>query len=97
MKEYPVTEETMDTIATLKTASTVCFAIGSLAAGFALSCWQALSMGEATITPAIAASWSAYRWSASIAAAASYIGGVIFWLKGGSVIQSVKDSTSHGP
>lgn len=97
IKEYPVTEETLDTIATLRTSATVCFAVGSLTAGFALSCWQALSMGEGTVAPAVAATWSAYRWSAVVVTLIAYVGGFIFWAKGGSVIQTIKDNTTHAP
>ena len=92
-----MTEETLDTIATLKTSATACFAIGSLALGFALSCWQALSLGGSSIPPDVAATWSAYRWSSTLITALSYIGGGLFWCKGGSVIQTIKDSTTHAP
>lgn len=96
MKEYPVTEETFDTIGVLRTSAALGFSFGSLCLGFALSSWQAVSMADpTTVAPATIASWTAYGWSALIGAVIFYAGGIVYAFKGGSVVQKVKDGTSH--
>ena len=95
MKEYPITEETLDNIGTLRTSSSLCFAIGSLALGFTLSSAQSLSLAGTGVSEAIAATWTAYTWAGGIVAFGAYIAGGVFFLKGGSVLRKVKDETRH--
>ena len=72
MKEYPITEETLDNIGTLRTSASACFAIGSLALGFALSNVQSIALATG-VSPVIVATWTAYGWASAIVAVAAYI------------------------
>ncbi len=97
VKEYPITEDTLDNIGTLRVSAAFWFAIGSLALGFALSAWQSLELADGSVTDATKASWTAYRNMGAAAAVIAYVAGVFYFLKGKSVIQFVKDNTIHDP
>jgi len=97
MKEYPITEETLDNIGTLRTSASACFAIGSLALGFAISNCQSIALATG-VSPVIVATWTAYGQLSGIVAVATYIAGGIFFWKGHGVLKRIKQETTHaGP
>ena len=95
MKEYPITEETLDIIGTLRTSAAACFAIGSLALGFTISNFQSIAFATG-VKPEVAATWHAYGMIGIVVAVGSYIAGIIFFCKGRSVLKKIKEETTHG-
>jgi hypothetical protein len=96
VKEYPVTEQTLNSIGTLRISAAFWFAVGSLAFGFALSCWQSLSLAS-DVDAATKATWVVYRNVGFAAAAISYLAGGFYFFKGKGVIDYVKENTTHDP
>lgn len=95
VKEYPITEDVLNNIGTLRTSAAFWAAVGSLALGFALSAWMSLSLAGSGVTDAVKATWTAYRNISFIFAVFSYGSAAAYFLKGKSVIRYVKDSTEH--
>jgi hypothetical protein len=94
VKEYPVTEQVLDNIGTLRFSCAFFAAIGSLALGFALSCWQSIDLasGEAAAT---LATWTVYMNVGFFIAGVSYLAALIYYFKSESVIEYVKKHTVH--
>jgi hypothetical protein len=97
LKEYPITEDTLDNIGTLRVSAAFWFAVGSLALGFALSAWQSHALAGNDVDAAAKATWAAYRTIGVVVAVVSYVAGGFYFWKGKSVIQFVKDNTTHDP
>ena len=97
LKEYPITEDTLDNIGTLRVSAAFWFAVGSLALGFALGSIPALVMAPKDVpTTAFAVSCS-LAIMAGVVAVVAYGAGTFYYKKGQSVVQFVKDSTVHDP
>jgi hypothetical protein len=96
VKEYPVTEQVLDNIGTLRLSAAFWCAVGSLALGFALSCWQSLSLASA-VDEATKAAWKVYRNVGFGIALIAYLAAVFYFFKGKSVIQYVRENTVHDP
>ena len=95
VKEYPITEDTLDRIGTLRTSVAFWSAVGSLGLGFVLSTWQSLSLtGDGAKQEAVAA-WWAYVKAGGFITAVSYAAAIYYHCKGKSVLQFVKDNTTH--
>lgn len=95
VKEYPITEDTLDRIGTLRTSVAFWSAVGSLGLGFVLSTWQSLSLaGDGAKQEAISA-WWAYVKAGAFITLVSYAAAIYYHCKGKSVLQFVKDNTTH--
>jgi hypothetical protein len=97
VKEYPITEDVLNNIGTLRASAAFWAAVGSLALGFALSAWMSLSLAGSGVDAATTAAWRAYRNLSGVFALFSYAAATFYFFKGKSVIQYVKDSTTHDP
>lgn len=97
VKEYPITEDTLENIGTLRVSAAFWFAIGSLALGFVLSAWQSLSLGGDEVSETAKATWTTYRNIGGAIALIAYGAGLFYFCKGKSVIKFVKDNTIHDP
>lgn len=95
MKEYPITEETLDNIGVLQTSAASALAVGSLSLGFALSTWQALSLAGDTIPSDIKATWIAYQTAGLILTIGAYFVGLCFYWKKSTVLRKIKHETTH--
>lgn len=95
VKEYILTEDTLDNIGTLRASAAFWSAIGSIGLGFVLSALQSLSLAGNTVDPAAKASWEAYWQIGAFVTAVSYGAAFFYFMKGKSVLKQVKDNTTH--
>jgi len=97
VKEYPVAEDRLDNIGTLRTSASFWLAVGSLAAGFALSCWQSLALGGRDVSETATATWTVYRNVSGVVSLCAYVAGIYYFRKGSAVIRFIKEHTVHDP
>jgi hypothetical protein len=95
VKEYILTEDTLDNIGTLRSSAAFWSAIGSIGLGFVLSAVQSLSLAGETVDAATKASWTAYWQLGLFVTVVSYSAAVFYFCKGKSVLQHVKENTTH--
>lgn len=95
MKEYILTEDTLDNIGTLRTSAAFWSAVGSIGLGFVLSTFQSLSLAGDAVVPATTATWEAYRNMGAFLTVVSYAAALFYFCKGKSVLKHVKDNTTH--
>ena len=95
MKEYPITEDVLNNIGTLRASAAFWAAVGSLALGFALSAWMSIELAGDDVNATAKASWYAYRNLSFALAAFSYLSAGFYFIRGKSVIKYVKESTEH--
>jgi hypothetical protein len=95
MKEYPITEETLDSIAVMKRSSAGCYSAASLFFGLAISSAQSLCFAGKDVSAAMWGAWIAIGIISAIAA----FGGVLAarWFDGRekNALQKIKDETTH--
>lgn len=96
LKEYPITEDTLNNIGTLRLSAAFWFSVGSLALGFALSSLQSLFF-TGNVSDTARAVWITITIITGIIALIAYAAGGFYFFRGQSVIQFVKDNTSHDP
>ena len=70
-------------------------AIGSLGLGFVLSTWQALSLAGSDVPADTVAAWRAYLKASIFVTVVAYSAAIFYYFKGKSVLQYVKDNTTH--
>ena len=95
VKEYPLAEDRLDNIGTLRGSSAFWAAIGSLGLGFVLSTWQALSLAGSDVPADTVAAWRAYLKASIFVTVVAYSAAIFYYFKGKSVLQYVKDNTTH--
>jgi hypothetical protein len=95
VKEYPISEDKLDSLSTVRASSAFWTGVGSLALGFALSTCQSLGVAGADVTPEASATWAAYATAGFIVAGVCYGAAVIYYCKTKSMLQFIKDNTVH--
>lgn len=95
VKEYILTEDTLENIGTLRTSVTFWSSVGSLALGFVLSTGQSLTLAADEADVATNAAWCAFFTVGLFVMIASYSAAIWYFCKGKSVLQFVKDHTTH--
>jgi hypothetical protein len=95
MKEYPITEETLDNIGVLKTAAAFCFSSSALLVGFAASDFQSLAMAGGTVSDAVWSMWMTIAIITSFLAVGLGAAGILFHRKEGGTIARIKQETTH--
>lgn len=97
MKEYPVTEATLDHIGTLRLSAAFWFSLGSLTLGVTLSTVLSLSLAGPEASEAAKATWTSMAWLTGAVTLIAYIAGAFYFFTGKGVVDYVKENTVHDP
>lgn len=95
VKEYPVAEDRLDNIGAMRTSAAFWIAVGSLALGFALSCWQSLSLAGNDVPATSKVAWTVYRNVGFFIAVVAYGAGWYYFRRGNNAVKFIKEHTTH--
>ena len=95
MKEYPLTEDDLDTIGLLQGSAAVAFGAAGTCLGLFLSIRMAIDFAGDGVAPTKVAWWAGLGIGALVVAVALFAAGLMFRHQGKTRVNSIKEHTTH--